>query len=91
MASNCNRSLGAGSSVGRLGRPLYVTTAVVVANLRLCLVDRLGVVPALFPGTEYAAPSIIWMDFYEDHMETQAGRNVAQIVELAKAITQNNK
>jgi hypothetical protein len=42
-----------------------------------------------FQGTEYAAPSIIWMDFYEDHMETQAGRNVAQIVELAKAITLN--
>ena len=44
-----------------------------------------------FQGAQYAAPSIIWMDFYEDHMETQAGRNVAQLVELAKAITQNNK
>jgi hypothetical protein len=42
-----------------------------------------------FQGTEYAAPSIIWMDFYEDHMETQGGRNVAQIVELAKTITLN--
>ncbi len=42
-----------------------------------------------FQGAEYAAPSIIWMDFYEDHMETQAGRNVAQIVELAKTITLN--
>jgi hypothetical protein len=42
-----------------------------------------------FHGAEYAAPSIIWMDFYEDHMETQAGRNVAQIVELAKTITLN--
>ena len=40
-----------------------------------------------FQGKEYAAPSIIWMDFYEDHMETQAGRNVAQLVELAKTIT----
>ena len=44
-----------------------------------------------FQGAQYAAPSIFWMDFYEDHMETRAGRNVAQIVELAKAITQNNK
>ena len=42
-----------------------------------------------FQGAEYAAPSIIWMDFYEDHMEPQAGRNVAQIVELAKTITLN--
>jgi len=42
-----------------------------------------------FQGAQYATPSIIWMDFYEDHMETQAGRNVAQIVELAKTITLN--
>jgi hypothetical protein len=31
------------------------------------------------------------MDFYEDHrMDTQVGHNVAQVVELAKAITRAN-
>jgi len=44
-----------------------------------------------FFGTQYATPSLIWMDFYEDHrMDTQAGRNVAQLVELSKALTRAN-
>jgi hypothetical protein len=44
-----------------------------------------------FFGTQYAVPSIIEMDFYEDHrMDTQTGRNVAQVVELSKAITRAN-
>jgi hypothetical protein len=31
------------------------------------------------------------MDFYEDHrMDDTAGRNLAQVVELSKAITQAN-
>ena len=31
------------------------------------------------------------MDFYDDHrMDTQAGHNVAQVVELSKAITRAN-
>ena len=44
-----------------------------------------------FFGTKYATPSLIWMDFYDDHrMDTQAGHNVAQVVELSKAITRAN-
>jgi hypothetical protein len=44
-----------------------------------------------FAGLGYATPSIISMDFYEDHrMDTQAGHNVAQLVELSKAITRAN-
>jgi hypothetical protein len=44
-----------------------------------------------FFGTQYATPSIIWMDFYEDHrMDTPAGHNVAQVVELSKVFTRAN-
>jgi hypothetical protein len=44
-----------------------------------------------FFGLQYAVPSIIWMDFYEDHrMDTPAGHNVAQVVELSKALTRAN-
>ena len=50
-----------------------------------------GVYQDYFFGTQYATPSLIWMDFYEDHrMDTQAGRNVAQLVELSKALTRAN-
>jgi hypothetical protein len=44
-----------------------------------------------FFGIQYATPSLMWMDFYEDHrMDTQAGHNLAQVVELSKAITRAN-
>jgi hypothetical protein len=44
-----------------------------------------------FFGLQYATPSVIWMDFYDNHrMDTQAGHNVAQVVELSKAITRAN-
>ena len=44
-----------------------------------------------FFGMQYAVPSIIWMDFYEDHrMDTQTGQNVAQVVELSKVMTRAN-
>jgi len=44
-----------------------------------------------FFGLQYAVPSIIWMDFYEDHrIDTPAGHNVAQVVELSKVLTRAN-
>ena len=69
------------SSLQELSSKIFISAAPTVS----------AVYQNYFVGTQYAVPSIIWMDFYEDHrMDTQAGHNVAQVVELSKVITRAN-